>query len=149
MAEEADSTQPESVVQPFADLWSSYMQQPNEAAEKMLESLDGCTDPHAWRQRWLDALSESADAHMRSPAFLQAMKHNLDGMIQAKAQASRRQHAAPDSGAPDLGNLRDLCQRMDKIISRLRDIEGRLQVIEDKLEWPPQAKAAPTDAATK
>ncbi len=148
MAEDADNTQPESVVQPFADLWSSYMQQPNEAAEKMLESLDGCTNPHAWRQRWLEALSESADAHMRSPAFLQAMKRNLDAMIQAKAQAFR-QEVAHASGPPDLSHLRDLRQRVDKIISRLKDIEGRLEVIEDKPEWPPPAKAEPTDVVTE
>lgn len=135
MPEETDGTQPESVVQPFADLWSSYMQQPNEATERMLESLDGCTDPQAWRRHWLDALSKSADAHMRSPDFLQAMKRNLDAIIQAQTQVS--------SQAPVQGS--ELCEKMDAIISRLRDIESRLGMIEDKLEWPPTAKTEGTE----
>ena len=54
MPDELDGIRPESEVQPFADLWSSYLQQPNDATEKMLESLDGCTDPQAWR-RHLDS----------------------------------------------------------------------------------------------
>lgn len=126
------------VMQPFAEFWSSYFEQANEATRELLSGTDGNTDVKAWQRRWSDAVSKSMDAYMRSPVFLQAMKQNADMVIKAKRQADDwATEIARNANIPTAGDISGLFERLhsveEVILGRLGRIEGQLKTIEQQI----------------
>ena len=123
------------MIQPFADFWSSYIQQANDATRELFDGIDGSADVKTWQRRWFDAVSKSMDAYMRSPAFLQAMKQNTDLMIKTKQQADDlTTEFARNANIPTASDISGLFERLhsveEVILGRLGRIEERLDAIE-------------------
>ncbi len=140
MAEQPTNDSPMDVaMQPFADFWSSYMEQANDNTRKMLEAINGSADPKVWRQRWLEAVTKSLDAYMRTPAFLEAMRHNMDAVTKAKTHfEDARQETARQLGVPTTEDISGLFERMhsveESVIQKLERIEQKLGALEKQLD---------------
>jgi hypothetical protein len=126
------------VVQPFAEFWSSYFDQTNDATRELLADIDGKVGVKTWQRRWADAISKSMDAYMRSPVFLQAMKQNADLLIKAKRQTDDlTAEIARNANIPTASDISGLFERLhsveEVILSRLGSIEERLKAIEEQI----------------
>ena len=138
MSDEASSNgQFDPIMQPFVDLWSSYVKQADDATRELLEGLDGNVDVKTWQRRWYDAVSRSMDAYMRSPLFLQAVKQNTDAMIKTKQHADDlATEFARNANIPTAGDISGLFERLhsveEVILHRLGRIEQRLETIEQQ-----------------
>ena len=138
MSDEASANgQFDPIMQPFVDLWSSYVKQADDATRELLEGLDGNVDVKTWQRRWYDAVSRSMDAYMRSPLFLQAVKQNTDAMIKTKQHADDlATEFARNANIPTAGNISGLFERLhsveEVILHRLGRIEQRLETIEQQ-----------------
>ncbi len=126
------------VIKPFAEFWSSYCGQANDATRDLLAGMNGNADVKTWQRRWFDAVSKSMDAFMRSPMFLQAMKHNADTAIKAKRQADDLvTEIARNANIPTAGDISGLFERLhsveELILGQLGRIEERLKSIEQRI----------------
>jgi hypothetical protein len=123
------------MIQPFAEFWTSYIQQANDNTRQWIEGIDGSADVKTWQRQWLEAVSKSMDAYLRSPMFLQAMKQNTDMVIKAKRQADDlTTEIARNANIPTASDISGLFERLhsveEVILLRLGRIEERLQAIE-------------------
>lgn len=140
MSEQSTNGSPlDEVMQPFADLWTNYIEQANENTRKMLEAVNQSSDPKVWRRRWLEAATKSLDTYMRSPAFLEAMRHNMDSLTKAKTQfEDARQETARQLGIPTTEDISGLFERMhsveESVIQRLERIEQKLIALEQQTD---------------
>ncbi|MEX0641532.1 MAG: hypothetical protein WD468_02465 [Pirellulales bacterium] len=126
------------VAQPFAEFWSKYFDQANDATRELLADIDGKMGVKTWQRRWADAISKSIDAYMRSPVFLQAMKHNADLMIKTKRQTDDlTAEIARNANIPTASDISGLFERLhsveEVILSRLGSIDERLKTIEEQI----------------
>jgi hypothetical protein len=148
--EQANDCRRDPIVQPFVDLWASYVSQTAENPEEFSGNFESFADPRAWHQQWLDAVSKSIDAYMRTPVFLQMLKQNLDAMIQARLRAVAADRPATDESGQATGKqsqehpqefvqdrMQELSQRVEtaeqQIVDRLQEIERRFTAIESAL----------------
>ena len=127
------------IVQPFADFWSGYVKQANDATRELLEGLNGNAEVKTWQRRWYDAVSKSMDAYMRSPVFLQTIKNNTDAMIKTKQHADDvTTEFARNANIPTAGDISGLFERLhsveEVILGRLGRIEERLKTIEQQID---------------
>lgn len=126
------------VIKPFAEFWSSYCGQANDATREVLAGLNGSADVKTWQRRWLDAVSKSMDAYMRTPMFLQAMKQNADALIKAKRQTDDlATQIARNANIPTASDISGLFERLhsveEVILGRLGRIEEQLKTIEQQI----------------
>jgi hypothetical protein len=139
MSEERESsTKFDPIVQPFADFWSSYINQANDTTRALFEGLNGNADVKAWQRRWFDTVSKSMDAYMRSPMFLQAMKQNTDFVVKAKRQADDlATEFARNANIPTASDISGLFERLhsveEAIFRQLGRIDERLTAIEQNI----------------
>ncbi len=75
------------VLRPFADFWSDYSRQVNEATRELFSGFDEGTQIKTWQRKWMNTISQSMDAYMRTPEFLRAMKHQTETAVQLKRKA--------------------------------------------------------------
>ncbi len=127
-----------SVVQPFVDFWSDYVQQANDATREFLDGIDDQTNVKSFQRRWFDTVGKSAEAYMRSPAFLQSMKQNSDAAIKFKRQADDlANEMARNANIPTTGDISGLFERLhsveEAIVGRLGRIDERLKSIEERI----------------
>ena len=126
------------VVRPFAELWSDYAKQANEATREMLNGIDDSSNIKAWQRRWFDAVSKSAEAYMRTPVFLQAMKQNTDTAMKLKRQSDDLvSEIARNANIPTASDISGLFERLhsieEVILGRIGRIDERLDSIEEKI----------------
>ncbi|MFV2067014.1 MAG: hypothetical protein ACC645_08530 [Pirellulales bacterium] len=129
------ATPQDAITEPFMKFWSSYLEQANDNAQKVFETINGTADPVALRRQWLEAVSQSADAYLRSPSFLEAMRHNMEAVVQTKADSNDlAKEVARNVGIPTTSDISGLFERLhcieETILSRLGTIESRLEKIE-------------------
>ncbi len=129
----------DSVMQPFADLWTSCLKQADDTTREYLEGLDGSAEFKNWQRRWFSAMSKSMDSYMRSPEFLKAMKRNTEFAIKAKRQSQDiTAELARNANMPTATDISGLFERLhsveEVILARLGRIEERLQAIEQQAQ---------------
>jgi hypothetical protein len=119
-------------------LWTQWLEQSVHGSQAVMEAMQAAGDPQQLQRRWLDALSRSIEDFMRTPVFMEAMSRNMKVMTDLKAfQDQAVQGAARHLGQPLAADITGLFERLNSssqtIMTRLREIEERLQAIEAKL----------------
>jgi hypothetical protein len=137
-AERESKSQFDSIVQPFVDFWSSYINRANDSTRELFEGINCNADVKTWQRRWLDTVSKSMDAYLRSPSFLEAIKQNTDLMVKAKRQADDlAREIARNANIPTASDISGLFVRLhsieEEILGRLGRIEERLTTIEQQV----------------
>lgn len=139
MSEKCDSRMGyDPVFRPFADVWSEYIQQANDATREMLDGYDDGAELKSWQRRWMNAIGESMEAYMRTPAFLETMKQNTDMAVKFKRQIDDwTSEAARNANLPTASDISGLFERLhsveEVILKRLERIDERLTALEVQL----------------
>jgi len=132
---------PEVFFQPLLGLWSEGLRQAASQTQFLLGSLGTNWDPQTLRQRWLETLMESLDQFLRSPVFLEGMRRHFETLVQWQASSEDwARDFARSTGWPRITDISGLFERMrigqDALLAQLRDIEGRLEALEQRLNSP-------------
>ncbi|MCG8448660.1 MAG: hypothetical protein MI725_03645 [Pirellulales bacterium] len=140
------SQEHESVVQPFLELWSSYLERTMEATKAILEGSFSQVRDHAKQKESFEAVSKSLDDFLRSPVFLQAMKQHVDSIIEAKrAGINLATTIDQDENLTSDDNINEILQRFSgteqMILNRLDQIERRLDKIETHMDMDALTKS--------
>jgi hypothetical protein len=117
------------------EYWNKSIEQSQEHAKILLDSMKQAGDLKALRRRWLDALGQSLDLYMRTPAFLEGMHQHLDLVTGLKGHAEEAAHeAAQVTGIPRMPDISGVFERVrighDAILSRLDAIDKKLEVLQ-------------------
>jgi hypothetical protein len=131
-------TAPEEGTDPtaaIANFWLQWMEQSSRGTQALLEAVQSVSDPNQFQKRWTDVMSETADNFMRTPAFMEMMRRNLKALTDLKVMQDQVvKGTARQLGMPLADDITGLFERLDsteqKILSRLRAIEDRLEAIE-------------------
>jgi hypothetical protein len=125
------------IFQPMLEYWSKYIEQSQEHAKVLLDSMREAGDLKALRRRWLDAMGQSLDLYMRTPAFLHGMHQHLDLVTGLKGHAEEAAHeAAQATGIPRMSDISGVFERVrighDAILARLDAIDRKLEVLQKR-----------------
>jgi len=135
------------IFQPMLEYWNKYIEQSQEHAKVLLDSMRDAGDLKNMRRRWLDALGQSLEMYMRTPPFLEGMHQHLDLMTGLKGHAEELAHdAAQASGIPRMPDISGLFERVrighDAILNRLDSIDRKLEVLQKRRKKPGTKKGA-------
>ena len=125
------------IFQPFMEYWTKTIEQSQEHAKVLVESMRETGDLNTLRRRWLDALAQSMDLYMRTPAFLEGMRQHLDLTTGLKGHVEEAAHeAAQATGIPRMPDISGLFERVrighDAILARLDAIDRKLEVLQER-----------------
>jgi hypothetical protein len=129
------------IFQPMLEYWTKAIEQSQEHAKVLLDSMREAGDLKTLRRRWLDALAQSLDLYMRTPAFLEGMHQHLDLMTGLKGHAEEAGHeVAQVTGIPRMPDISGLFERVrighDAILARLDAIDRKLEVLQKRRKRP-------------
>jgi hypothetical protein len=131
----------------FLEFWRNYFEQTAIQTRILLEGMQGGKSLDQMHGQWLGALSEGLESFMRTPAFLEVLKQTLRRMVDLKlAQDQLTQAVAQQAGLPMAGDITGVFERVHSaeqtILTRLAQLDERLEAIEKKLDTTPEPKKA-------